>query len=318
MRTSLAYALSVGLHGAVFGALAYAATAYPELMTIQFAVREGDANGAMSQPRWARRIEATFDTQLAQSAPALAITTPAPVTSPPVPSSQAPLPESSVALPPPQELPTVANRDHAPIAPGPISRSVIQRTARGPGPAPEVNGLELPRETGAITTSTNAPVAVAETRLESPAADLTEMTDVLPERTAASASAETASGLVTRAATVSVQPLEPGNDDFDAIAANSPQGARVSQLPSRLPRNREPVYPEELRRQGVGGTVLLRVTIAADGTAQDVTLAKTSGYPALDESALTAVRTWRFEPARRNNIAVNYTVKLPITFSVRR
>lgn len=318
MRTSLAYAFSVGLHGAVFGALAYAATAYPELMTIQFAVREGDANGAMSQPRWARRIEATFDTQLAQSSPALVVTTPAPVMSPTTPPAQPPLPESSIVLPPPQDLPTVANRDDAPIAPGPITRSAMQRTGRGPEPFSTVNTLELPRETGRVTTATNAPVAVAEARLESPVADVPEMTEVLPERTVATPSGEAQAGLVTRAATVSVQPLEPGNDDFDAIAANSPQGARVSQLPSRLPRNREPAYPEELRRQGIGGTVLLRVTITAEGTAQDVTLAKSSGYPALDESALTAVRAWRFEPARRNNVAVKYTVKLPITFSVRR
>lgn len=124
-------------------------------------------------------------------------------------------------------------------------------------------------------------------------------------------------GLTTSAAAVTVQPLESGEDDIDAIGANSPQGARVSQLPSRLPRNREPVYPEELRRQQIGGTVLLRVTISAEGAAEAVTLAKTSGYKALDDSALEAVRTWRFEPARLNKVAVRYTVKLPITFSVR-
>lgn len=318
MRTSLAYAFSVGLHGAVFGALAYAATAYPELMTIQFAVREGDANGAMSQPRWARRIEATFDTQLAQPFPALAMTTPVPVTSPPTPPSTLPLPDSPVDLPPPQDPPTVANRDDALIAPGPIARSVIQRTGRGPEPASEIDPSDMPRATGPDRVPISAPLTVAEAQLESISMELTEVTDVVPARVAAAPSGETRAGLVAQAATVSVQPLEPGNDDFDAIAANSPQGARVSQLPSRLPRNREPAYPEDLRRQGIGGTVLLRVTITADGAAQDVTLAKTSGYPALDESALTAVRAWRFEPARRNNVAVQYTVKLPITFSVRR
>lgn len=38
MRTSLAYAVSMGLHGAIFGVLTYAAT-LPEFLTVGFAVR---------------------------------------------------------------------------------------------------------------------------------------------------------------------------------------------------------------------------------------------------------------------------------------
>lgn len=318
MRTSLAYAISMGMHGAAFGMLAYAATAYPELITIQFAVREGDANGAVSQPRWARRIEATFDTQVAPAATALAVTVPAPVTSPPMTLSVPPMPEPSPELLPPREPPTVANRDDALILNDPFAKPMIACTGRGPGPLAPTASTELPREVRSDVVAARTPPTAVETQLDSVPSALIEIPEIVPERIATAATNPTQPGLASSAASVTVQPLEPGNDDFDAIAANSPQGARVSQLPSRLPRNREPVYPEELRRQGIGGTVMLRVTIAADGTAQDVTLAKSSGYLAFDESALTAVRNWRFEPARRNDIAVKYTVKLPITFSVRK
>lgn len=318
MRTSLAYAISVGLHGVVFGALAYAATAYPEFLTIQFAVREGDANGAMSQPRWARRIEATFDTQIAQPSATVVMTEPAPVISPPKPESLLPMPDSSVVLPAPRELPTVANLDDAPVSPNSSSATVMQRTGRGPGSQLAATSAEIPRELRSDAVAVKSPPTVAETQLESTPSALAEIPESIPDRVTAPTTTASQPGLSVTAAAVSVQPLEPGNDDFDAIAANSPQGARVSQLPSRLPRNREPVYPEELRRDGIGGTVLLRVTIAADGTAEEVTLAKSSGYRALDESALTAIRTWRFEPARRNKVAVKYTVKLPVTFSVKR
>lgn len=318
MRTSLAYAISVGLHGVIFGALGYAATVYPEFVTIQFAVREGDANGVMSQPRWARRIEATFDTMVAQTATPLAVNVPEPVTSPPRPESLLPMPDSSVTLPPPRELPTVANLDDAPVSSNGPSPSIVQRTGRGPGSTVAATSIEIPRESRPNTVAMIARPTVAETQLESTSTAPTETPETIPDRVTSPTGPSVQPGLASRAASVSVPPLEPGNDDFDALAANSPQGARVSQLPSRLPRNREPIYPEELRRDGIGGTVLLRVTIAADGTVEEVTLAKSSGYRALDESALTAIRTWRFEPARRNKVAVKYTVKLPVTFSVTR
>ncbi len=299
MRTTLAYAVSVGLHGAVFGALAYAATAYPEFMTIQFAVRAGDANGAMSQPRWARHIDATFDTQLAVVPPSSAATVsiPAPV------------------IPTPPEAPTPANLDAVPPSPNAIAKVAVPRTARGSRPQSQADDAELPRMDRS-TAGAKLPMApIAEAPLETTATTLNDIPETVPERVAMAIGPQS---LVASAAAVTVQPLEPGNDDFDAIAANSPQGARVSQLPSRLPRNREPLYPEELRRRQIGGTVLLRVTITAEGMTEEVTLAKTSGYPALDESALTAVRTWRFEPARWNNVPVKYTVKLPVTFAVKR
>lgn len=303
MRTSLAYAVSMGLHGLIFGVLTYAAT-MPEFLTVGFAVRTGDANGAVSQERHARHIQASFDTQLAAtSSPATVAVTP--VMTPPEPPPPAA---------PPSEPATAANLDRQPIAPVPAMKAPPSRMTRGVGGSTPVALSEIPRiEPAAAVPITNSP-PVMETPLETSSSALDEIPATVPERVAM---VEGIRGVTATAAAVTVQPLESGEDHIDAIGANSPQGARVSQLPSRLPRNREPVYPEELRRQQVGGTVLLRVTISADGHAEQVTLAKTSGYKALDDSALEAVQTWRFEPARLNKVAVRYTVKLPITFSVR-
>lgn len=77
--------------------------------------------------------------------------------------------------------------------------------------------------------------------------------------------------------------------------------------------NRKPVYPLLSRRQEEQGTVLLRVMVKANGTAGDIHVRRTSGYPLLDESALNAVQNWRFTPASVNNkpIAEWYQIAIP-------
>jgi protein TonB len=47
-----------------------------------------------------------------------------------------------------------------------------------------------------------------------------------------------------------------------------------------------------------------------------VTLGKSSGESALDESAMEAVRTWRFEPAKRDGVPVRAWAVVPIEFKL--
>lgn len=77
--------------------------------------------------------------------------------------------------------------------------------------------------------------------------------------------------------------------------------------------NRKPAYPYLSRRQEEQGTVLLRVLVTAEGRTGDVRLTRSSGYPLLDDSALAAVRDWRFQPASVNNapVAEWYQVAIP-------
>jgi len=50
-----------------------------------------------------------------------------------------------------------------------------------------------------------------------------------------------------------------------------------------------PAYPIGAVRRGEEGTVVLRITVGENGRAVDVAVEKTSGYPALDRSAVRAV-----------------------------
>lgn len=78
-------------------------------------------------------------------------------------------------------------------------------------------------------------------------------------------------------------------------------------------RNRKPDYPLMARRYNEQGTAVLRVLVTAGGTAGEVRIEKSSGHPLLDESALKAVRDWRFSAATRDGKAVSewYEISIP-------
>ncbi|WP_404360492.1 energy transducer TonB [Methylotuvimicrobium sp. KM1] len=81
--------------------------------------------------------------------------------------------------------------------------------------------------------------------------------------------------------------------------------------------NPKPVYPMFARRRGWEGTVVLRVYVGADGHTQRVTIQRSSGHDVLDESALDAVKEWRFVPAKRGEIAEASWVNIPIVFQLK-
>lgn len=80
--------------------------------------------------------------------------------------------------------------------------------------------------------------------------------------------------------------------------------------------NPKPEYPLPLREQGVGGVVWLRVWVDGEGRPSEVILVRGSGYRLFDESALHAVRHWRFIPARLGEQTQAAWVEFPIRFSM--
>lgn len=76
-------------------------------------------------------------------------------------------------------------------------------------------------------------------------------------------------------------------------------------------------YPQRALAEEIGGTVELRIAVAAGGQSQEVAIARSSGYEALDDAALemlrkAAPRTAVPELLRRRSFVVN----LPIVFEV--
>lgn len=78
--------------------------------------------------------------------------------------------------------------------------------------------------------------------------------------------------------------------------------------------NPAPPYPVMSRRLKEEGRVLLKVRVGPDGSAQEVELAKSSGFARLDEAARNAVAHWRFTPARQGQQAIAAWVNVPLVF----
>lgn len=81
--------------------------------------------------------------------------------------------------------------------------------------------------------------------------------------------------------------------------------------------NPKPEYPAVARSRGWQGKVLLRVKVSADGLSDDVSVEQSSGHDMLDESAVEAVKKWRFIPAKRGDTPVASSVIVPIDFKLR-
>jgi TonB family protein len=78
--------------------------------------------------------------------------------------------------------------------------------------------------------------------------------------------------------------------------------------------NMPPVYPEIARVRGYEGIVLVSAEILPTGRVEQAKIRKSSGYSILDQSALNAVKKWRFEPARKSGRPFTMWVEVPIKF----
>ena len=78
--------------------------------------------------------------------------------------------------------------------------------------------------------------------------------------------------------------------------------------------NPPPRYPALSRRIGEQGRVVLRVLVNPSGSADEVQVRTSSGYPRLDASARETVRGWKFVPARRGTQSVAAWVLIPVSF----
>ena len=64
--------------------------------------------------------------------------------------------------------------------------------------------------------------------------------------------------------------------------------------PPKLIKRVDPVYPEDARKEGVEGVVILSVRTGEYGEVEQVKVLKS--VPLLDEAAIDAVRQWIYEP----------------------
>lgn len=76
-------------------------------------------------------------------------------------------------------------------------------------------------------------------------------------------------------------------------------------------------YPDEARRQGIEGTVHVRVLVNRSGRAEEVTIANSSSNLLLDSAAVRTAKTFVFSPAVLGDEKMQTWVLVPIEFKFR-
>ena len=109
-------------------------------------------------------------------------------------------------------------------------------------------------------------------------------------------------------------PDDPAQNAPVAVATPNTGGeSRPLHATSRI----EPIYPPSERRASHEGVVRLQVQVDESGRVLDVQVTQSSGFPALDKSAVDAVKRWRFSPKMENGQAQGTVGSVAVTFQLK-
>lgn len=197
--------------------------------------------------------------------------------------------------------PAAAAPQPAPVQPAPVQPAPAQKTTAQPAePVKPQQPDNAKPQTQKPNRQKPLPTATEPVKTAAPAAEAkAETTTTAPSAAAPlSASAATADTATTEHSTA------------NAVPVSAPVLNATAQY------NAPPVYPQLSRRLREQGTVLLELTVLANGTVTDVIVLSSSGYPRLDQAALSAVQQWRYQAARRGNQSIDYRYRQRVEFSL--
>ncbi len=78
-----------------------------------------------------------------------------------------------------------------------------------------------------------------------------------------------------------------------------------------------PIYPSELRRERIQGTVIIEYTVNTEGKTEEINVIS-SPHPLFSEAAIDAIKETLFEPGEIDGRKVKAKVKQPINFQLSR
>ena len=89
----------------------------------------------------------------------------------------------------------------------------------------------------------------------------------------------------------------------------------LDQIPQEKGIRAKPVYPSEMKRQGISGAVTVFFIVDANGDVRGATVTKSTN-PEFETPAIEAVRQWKFRPGRKDGKIVATALQIPIAFNL--
>ena len=98
-----------------------------------------------------------------------------------------------------------------------------------------------------------------------------------------------------------------------AFAFITPAFAQSKVEPPVPVRTVAPDYPDQLKRDGLSGVVVVKCTIDVQGNVAEPVVEKSSNA-GFEQPALEAIKKWKFKPAKEDGNPVAKRVSIPIKF----
>ncbi|MDP2969190.1 MAG: TonB family protein, partial [Deltaproteobacteria bacterium] len=114
-----------------------------------------------------------------------------------------------------------------------------------------------------------------------------------------------------------VSSVNPSEKPRVAMKSPSLSESEIVFAQPRYSENPKPLYPQEARKKGYEGEILLRVEVLSNGRVGEIEVRRSSGHEVLDRSAVAAVKQWKFVPAKKGETQVPLWVNIPVTFQLR-
>ncbi len=76
----------------------------------------------------------------------------------------------------------------------------------------------------------------------------------------------------------------------------------------------QPVYPQNLRKRGIEGSVILKLLLSEKGEVEEIEIYRSSGFKQFDSEAKNAAKKWEFTAAKRENKNVKAWILAPVKF----
>jgi len=121
----------------------------------------------------------------------------------------------------------------------------------------------------------------------------------------------------------SFTPLEPSHFDYpknefysdESLSAHVEAWKKNPNSPAIPTEKPAPIYPYNLKDQGIEGKVILLFRVGKDGRVYDLSVSSSTN-PGFEKAAMDCVQMWRFLPAKEEGQPVSTKVRLPLNFKL--